>query len=534
VSRQSPLPGSCAGSADAAPRSTFQALLLLFLLLAPAAPAAAESQLREQIFEWFEKPEAVAAPGVLHVFYQRRTVLTEEVVATHREFIPGQGWSAERRLLGGYVAVAFHDNALYVFRPRDYSVRQGDEWRTYEWTLPWAVAGAGPVGAQLFMFGVEVSGGQTLLHAATFIPDPTYAHLRPMPEGDDLTLSASLYDLTVVSLGRSAMVFWHQAAADPKANQLWHSTFDGAEWSAPAQVALPYEDSDYTAAEHGGSVWLFCKRRGLASTLQYPLQAMVWRDGAWTDPTPVPNVVDPLFYHTVDLGAVSFGGELWVLRGCEHRMVLNVWRDGEWQAPQMLFAKSAWRVVVLWWWTGNSVLGLALLPIVAALALRARRRAVPRVKTRGTDAPVASWARRVGALLVDLLITETMTVAAAQALWPSADEVGPLDLVPSLAILHVTVVFLYFAISEGVGGQSLGKAVLGIMVVGQDGRRASLRSIVIRNLLRPPLILAPVVYLVGSIVLLATAKQQRLGDLLGRTLVVELPRLAPKPSPPPF
>jgi len=474
------------------------------------------------------------APGVLHVFYQRMAVLTEDVFASHREFIPGKGWSAEERLLGGYVAVAFHDNALYVFRPKDYSVRRGGDWRAFEWTLPWPVATAARVGDKLLMFGVDASGGQPHLCAATFVQDPAYAYLRPLPEGDALPLSGSPSDISAVSLGRSAMVFWHQGSPDARTNQLLCAAFDGEQWSAPATVALPYENSDYAVAEHGGSVWLFCKPRGWRLTRRYPLQALTLRDGTWTPPTAVPGAVDPWYDRTVDLAAVSFDGELWALRGCMHRMVLNVWRGGDWLAPQSLFAESVWRTAALWWWTANGVLGLALLPVVGALAMRARRRAVPRVRALGVEVRVASWARRVGALLVDLLITETISSAAVLALWPSEGAVGPLDMVPSLAILRVTVVFLYFVISEGLSGRSLGKGILGILVVGRDGRRASLGSVVVRNLLRPPLVLAPVVYLVGSIVLLSTAKRQRLGDLLGRTLVIELPRLAPKPSPPPF
>lgn len=474
------------------------------------------------------------APGLLHVFYQRKTILTEEVFASHREFATGTGWSDEERLLGAYKAVAFHDNSLYVFRPRSYSVYRGGKWLVFKWTLSWVVEAAGRVGEKLYVFGVDASGRQALLTAATFVADPAYANLRPEPEGDDLTLSGSVHDISAVSLGRSVMVFWHQDTQDAGTNQLWHATFDGEEWSTPAPVALPYATSDYAVAEQGGSVWLVCKRRGWRLTRRYPLQAMMWREGAWTSPAVVPGAVDPWHDRTVDLGAVSFNGELWVLRGCMHGMVLNVFRDGAWQAPQTLFAESPWRTAALWWWTGNGVVVLALLPVVAALAMRARRRAAPRVRALGSDLRAASWARRVGALLVDLLITETITSAAVLALWPSQDAMGPLDMLPSLAILRLTIVFLYFVTSEGLNGQSLGKGLLGIMVVGQDGRRASLSSVVIRNLLRPPLILAPVAYVVGSIVLLSTAKRQRLGDVLGRTLVVELLRVAAKAPSPPF
>jgi uncharacterized RDD family membrane protein YckC len=69
-------------------------------------------------------------------------------------------------------------------------------------------------------------------------------------------------------------------------------------------------------------------------------------------------------------------------------------------------------------------------------------------------------------------------------------------------------------------GQTLGKRLLGIRVVNQDGSRVSFGASFIRNILRIVDAL-PVLYIVGLITVLATGeRRQRVGDLAARTRVV--------------
>lgn len=87
-------------------------------------------------------------------------------------------------------------------------------------------------------------------------------------------------------------------------------------------------------------------------------------------------------------------------------------------------------------------------------------------------------------------------------------------------------VILYFVISVGYGivlewrwrGQTLGKRVMGLRVVDAQGLRLQLPQIALRNFLRFVDGL-PLLYLVGGIAALVSARSQRLGDLAANTIV---------------
>jgi uncharacterized RDD family membrane protein YckC len=82
------------------------------------------------------------------------------------------------------------------------------------------------------------------------------------------------------------------------------------------------------------------------------------------------------------------------------------------------------------------------------------------------------------------------------------------------------VVFLgYYILMEGYLGQTLGKMLLGIKVVREDtGGVPGLRAATIRTVLR--IVDGFLSYLVAFIAVLASQKNQRLGDMAAHTLVV--------------
>ncbi len=73
-------------------------------------------------------------------------------------------------------------------------------------------------------------------------------------------------------------------------------------------------------------------------------------------------------------------------------------------------------------------------------------------------------------------------------------------------------------------GQTLGKRALGLRVIQESGVRVGLYQSLLRNLVRP-LDKLPLFYLVGGTSTLLTRSQQRLGDVLAGTIVVQEPRL---------
>jgi uncharacterized RDD family membrane protein YckC len=76
----------------------------------------------------------------------------------------------------------------------------------------------------------------------------------------------------------------------------------------------------------------------------------------------------------------------------------------------------------------------------------------------------------------------------------------------------------YYVACESATGMTLGKRMVGIRVVDENGRHPTLSAAVVRNLLR--VIDALFFYLVGGVVALASSRRQRLGDRAAHTVVV--------------
>lgn len=91
----------------------------------------------------------------------------------------------------------------------------------------------------------------------------------------------------------------------------------------------------------------------------------------------------------------------------------------------------------------------------------------------------------------------------------------------------------YFSISIGYGivtewywrGQTIGKRLLRLRVLDEQGLKLHATQIIIRNLLRCVDML-PALYLVGGVICLCTRRAQRLGDIAANTIVVRTPLVA--------
>jgi uncharacterized RDD family membrane protein YckC len=77
----------------------------------------------------------------------------------------------------------------------------------------------------------------------------------------------------------------------------------------------------------------------------------------------------------------------------------------------------------------------------------------------------------------------------------------------------------YFPYMEATQGATFGKKVLGLRVVREDGGPIGWGEAIIRFLLR--IVDSFFFYLVGLICILVTEKQQRVGDLVAKTIVIK-------------
>jgi uncharacterized RDD family membrane protein YckC len=103
-----------------------------------------------------------------------------------------------------------------------------------------------------------------------------------------------------------------------------------------------------------------------------------------------------------------------------------------------------------------------------------------------------------------------------------SDPMAAMSLWASMGVLTLVAIVIglgYFVYFEGTTGQTIGKKIVNIKVVKEDGKPMTYIDAFIRTLLR--LIDGQLAYLLGLIIILVSEKRQRLGDMAAKTLVVK-------------
>lgn len=138
--------------------------------------------------------------------------------------------------------------------------------------------------------------------------------------------------------------------------------------------------------------------------------------------------------------------------------------------------------------------------------------------------PLAGVALRGLAALIDLLLVlaiNSLVVRVLAGFKVVSQDTANAALMLCGAILLIGYGMFFEWVWEG---QTIGKRLLKIRVVDQDGLRLSLSQIIVRNLLRL-LDSIPVIYVVGGLACLISRRSQRLGDFVANTVVVRLRKL---------
>ena len=101
----------------------------------------------------------------------------------------------------------------------------------------------------------------------------------------------------------------------------------------------------------------------------------------------------------------------------------------------------------------------------------------------GSSLPLATFRRRVYAFLIDLAIA--FAVFAVFLALPYAFSVvtrGPTAILdPSVILFSLVLFWIYFTLLEGFAGQSLGKRIIGLMVIRVDSKRLFYDAAAVRN-----------------------------------------------------
>ncbi|WP_320672165.1 RDD family protein [Patulibacter defluvii] len=132
---------------------------------------------------------------------------------------------------------------------------------------------------------------------------------------------------------------------------------------------------------------------------------------------------------------------------------------------------------------------------------------------------------RIVSGLADLVLQLVVAVIGLVVLGALSEDIGDDWTIAIASVLAFLLIFFWDVAWELANdGRTPGKAALGLRVVRDDGRRVDPASSVVRNLLR--IIELPLAYAPGIAMVTLTRRHQRVGDLLGGTLVVREPRRA--------
>ncbi len=167
---------------------------------------------------------------------------------------------------------------------------------------------------------------------------------------------------------------------------------------------------------------------------------------------------------------------------------------------------------------------------------------------------IPEFYRRLVALLIDMVIEFSYLMLAIYALNKIEKAMGTFDNdtgynMYAITLLFLLPLFIYHIVLEfTMNGQSIGKKIMGLKVVNENGGRASFSQFFIRWILRVSdlwivvivfllinsagmgldfVFLAAFVFLITDIVLVISSKKsQRIGDILAKTILIRTNRKA--------
>ncbi|HMK63424.1 MAG TPA: RDD family protein [Acidimicrobiales bacterium] len=152
------------------------------------------------------------------------------------------------------------------------------------------------------------------------------------------------------------------------------------------------------------------------------------------------------------------------------------------------------------------------------------RHLIPTPEGISLDLVLAGLGSRIAAFVLDLLVQVVFFVLVVVVVTGTLSGGGQTSALVAAGILSATALldFIgYFVLCEMLwSGRSVGKKAAGLRVVRTEGTSVGFWSSLLRNVTRIVDMMPGFLYLVGSVLILVTPKNQRLGDILGSTMVI--------------
>ncbi|WHY75327.1 RDD family protein [Neobacillus sp. WH10] len=140
---------------------------------------------------------------------------------------------------------------------------------------------------------------------------------------------------------------------------------------------------------------------------------------------------------------------------------------------------------------------------------------------------LAGLGSRAAAFIIDQLLLTVVNILTIVVLFFVMDGISSVQFLPDSFIpIAITIIILFivnwgyfFAFEFFLGGRTIGKKLIGIRVIQENGHSITLLSSFIRNLIRI-IDSLPTAYFLGIIMIFFHPKHKRLGDLVAGTIVI--------------
>lgn len=157
---------------------------------------------------------------------------------------------------------------------------------------------------------------------------------------------------------------------------------------------------------------------------------------------------------------------------------------------------------------------------------KTRRPGAPPTATRSRNDAPSSIGDRMLAVGIDSVLISSLAVLLAVStsqIWQPFTNRASFASAREILFVSVGALIglLYFLLSEGLFGTTIGKSLVGAEVRKATGEKATFKSVLIRNLFR--IIDGIAFYFIGFVSALFSSRRQRLGDRFANTVVVQRP-----------
>lgn len=429
-----------------------------------------------------------------------------------------------------HVQIVSQGDRLMLLSGRHGSIqREGRTERTFALAIEWDVAHARADGDRIVLHGLTAPEGEPtktrrLMRAtvpAAALWEATPGSKVPVDGAVELVpaLPEHVTRLAALRAGDQEVVAWMDYAA----RKTTVRRLDGA--------GAAIEDVDrFALAADGEDVLVLTSRWRLEEIGVLRLETHRFTPGGALETAGDVRFDDPRVMGRRVTGlALHPDGDGWVLAIARTTsvQVARIRRDGDGLAPVgdplPVTGQPIW----------SQALATVLTPVLLACSIsliyfgvaiyREKRRMFARIlKVRRFISPYAGVVERGFAYVIDVLLLMPVAMLGWDYLGVNLQAAGEEAVAWNAAAFSLTLLgvqFVYFFLMELIWGQTVGKLILGIRVQAVGGGRAGFWSVLLRNAVRA-LEGTTLTWAIGLAFIMFTPKRQRLGDLLGRTVVV--------------